>query len=148
MFSAAPILPFLAAEADIGEVVGYQLLGIIVVFFCLSFLAAVLSCSGKIAQMLSSPAASPKKAASAAETAALPAPADSASEDTPAPQVAALAASIYASAQESLTPELIAVIAAAVYAECGSSHRIVAIAPVSGNYARSGRAEIFASRRR
>lgn len=138
----------LATIDRLGEAVGYQGMGMVVVFSCLSFLAIILAIAGLVAQkttarrmLAQSKAAAP--AAPASATASTPAPAGQAS---PA-GIAALAASIYATAQESLTPELVAVIAAAVHTECGKDHRIVSIAPVSGNYARSGRSEIFSSHR-
>lgn len=142
------------ANVDIFEALGYQSLGVIVVFFCLGFLAAILSFSGKIAEKIAS-AQLRKMAAAEAEAKAktpLPAPtpksvAPISPEKSELAHVAAIAASVYTSAQESLSPEILAVIAAVVHTECGINHRIVSITPVSGNYARSGRSEIFASHR-
>lgn len=141
----------IATVIEIEEAVGYQSMGILVVFSCLAFLAIILAIAGLVAQKVTARKllAQSKSAAASAAAPSAPAPAAPAAvagAESPA-GIAALAASIYATAQESLTPELIAVIAAAVHAECGAEHRIVSIAPVSGNYARSGRSEIFASHR-
>lgn len=137
----------LASIDRLGEAVSYQGMGILVVFSCLSFLAIILAIAGLIAQKATARKmlAQSKAAAPAAAPATAPAPVP-AGQGSPA-SIAALAASIYATAQQSLTPELVAVIAAAVHMEFGKDHRIVSIAPVSGNYARSGRSEIFASHR-
>ena len=145
--AAYQLIANLASIDRLGEAIGYQGMGILVVFSCLSFLAIILAVSGLVAQKATARKmlAESKAAAQAAPAPAAAAPAPS-GQDSPA-GIAALAASIYATAQESLTPELVAVIAAAVHTECGRDHRIVSIAPVSGNYARSGRSEIFASHR-
>ncbi len=139
--AASTIIAQLASVDRLGDAVGYQGMGILVVFSCLSFLAIILAIAGLVAQK-----ATARKMLAQSKAAAVPAAAPASAQDSPA-GIAALAASIYATAQESLTPELVAVIAAAVHMECGKDHRIVAIAPVSGNYARSGRSEIFASHR-
>lgn len=142
----------IASAVGLEEAVGFQGMGILVVFSCLSFLAIILAIAGFVAQKVTArKLLAQSKAAAQAAAPAAPAPAPTlnagSAESSPA-GIAALAASIYATAQESLTPQLVAVIAAAVHTECGAEHRIVSIAPVSGNYARSGRSEIFASHRR
>lgn len=144
----------LIAGVDIFEALGYQTLGMIVVFFCLGFLAAILALSGKIAEKIAAAqlrkiavAEAEAKAKASAPVPAVKAVAQPSPEKSELARVAAVAASVYTSAQESLTPEILAVIAAVVHTECGINHRIVSITPVSGNYARSGRSEIFASHR-
>ncbi len=142
------------ANVDIFEALGYQTLGVIVVFFCLGFLAAILSLSGKVAERIASAQARKEAVAEADAKAKAPIPVPMSKptaslilDKSELARVAAVAASVYTSAQESLTPEILAVIAAVVHTECGINHRIVSIKPVSGNYARSGRSEIFASHR-
>lgn len=136
------------------EQFGYQGMGMIVVFSCLSFLAIMISISGTVAQKMAAAKKAKETACAAAQTAA-PAAAASAPAVAAQPQagnnakeVAALAAALYSSAKASLTPELIAVISAAVHTEmAGQRHRIVAIKASPAGYAASGRSEIFSSHR-
>lgn len=134
------------------EQFGYQGMGMIVVFTCLSFLAIMISISGTVAQKMTNAKKAKEAAIAAAQTAA---PAATAAAVAVQPQtgsnakeVAALAAALYSSAKESLTPELIAVISAAVHTEmAGQRHRIVAIKASPAGYAAAGRSEIFSSHR-
>ena len=136
--------------ADIGnlnmEAVTYQVTGMLVVFCCLGFLSLILSVSGRVAVHLEGK----RKAAQAAAAQALrgavaqPVAPPAAAEPSPA-QVAALAAGIYDAAASSIAPQLIAVLAAAVREEVGHDARILAINPVQGSYAQSGRSSIMNS---
>ena len=131
--------------ADIGnlnmEAVTYQVTGMLVVFCCLGFLSLVLSISGRVAVRIEEK----RKAAQALPGAvAQPVAQPAAAEPSPV-QVAALAAGIYDAAASSITPQLIAVLAAAVREEVGHDARILAINPVQGSYAQSGRSSIMNS---
>ena len=134
------------------EQFGYQGMGMIVVFTCLSFLAIMISISGSVAQKMAASKKAKEAACAAAQAPVSAAPAAAAVQQPQlgdnAREVAALAAALYSSAKESLTPELIAVISAAVHTEmAGQKHRIVAIKAAPAGYAAAGRSEIFSSHR-
>ena len=139
------ILAFKIGNLDISAV-SYQVIGMFVVFCCLSLLSLILTVSGAVAQRMEAARKAKEAAAKAALAAAQP-PAPMAPapvEYTPA-QVAALAASIYNTAASSITPELVAVIAAAVKVTVGQESRILDIKPVGAGYGQSGRASIMNS---
>ncbi len=133
------------------EQFGYQGMGMIVVFTCLSFLAIMISISGSVAQKMAAAKKAKETACAAAQAPVSAAPVTAAQQPQAgdnAREVAALAAALYSSAKESLTPELIAVISAAVHTEmAGQRHRIVAIKAAPAGYAAAGRSEIFSSHR-
>ncbi|MEG0837438.1 MAG: OadG family protein [Akkermansia sp.] len=113
----------------------YQIVGILVVMFCLGLLAVILTFTAFIAVKINKNKQAKLAAASQANQA-------SASKVAPASVVAAPPATAGA-----LTPELVAVISAAVStALAGANHRILEIkqTPYSG-YSVSGRNEIFTS---
>ncbi len=145
-----PIQTLAALDAD---AVTYQVTGMVVVFCCLGFLSLLLTVSGAVAQRLDASRKAKAEAARAALAAARPAPAPApvAVETTPASgdptpaEVAAMAASIYGAARERITPEVIAAIAAAVKVTVGNEAQILAINPVSTDYARGGRSAVMNS---
>ncbi len=130
----------------------FQVVGMVVVFLCLGGLAVVLSITGSIGAKLAEKAKAPKAPKAQAPAAKTPAPAPAAagsgSKGALTPETLAIISAAIDSAMTELTPEMVAVISAAVDAGLeGMEHRIVNIEHVSGAYAASGRAEIFASRR-
>ncbi len=143
-----PIQTLAALDAD---AVTYQVTGMVVVFCCLGFLSLLLTVSGAVAQRLDASRKAKAEAARAALAAARPAPAPVAVETAPVSgdptpaEVAAMAASIYGAARERITPEVIAAIAAAVKVTVGNEAQILAINPVSTDYARGGRSAVMNS---
>lgn len=117
--------------ANVGAQVGFQAVGMIVVFGCLVLLALILTLSGSIATWFSNRSNAKKALAAPAKPSA------------PAPAAAAPATG------GSIPPEVIAAISAAVYTAVGGMrHRIIDIKQSAGSaYSASGRAEIFASHR-
>ncbi len=146
-----PIQTLASMAALTMDAVTYQITGMLVVFICLGFLSLLLTASGTVAQRLDAKRKARAEAARAALAAAKPAPAPAPVEEAPAPtgptpsEVAAIAAGIYGAARERLTPEMIAVIAAAVKVTVGNEAQILAINPVSNDYARGGRDNVMNS---
>lgn len=104
----------------------YQIVGMIVVFACLGFLAIILGISAKICSMN----AEKQKPA----TPSAPQKPVTVATSSPQPD------------EEGLSPEMVAVISAAVATTLqGLNHRIVDIQQHSRSYASEGRNEIFAS---
>ncbi len=137
------------AELDM-DAFTYQVTGMCVVFCCLGFLSVLLTISGAVAQRLDANRKSKAEAARAALAQAAPAApfvaaaTPLATEPTPE-EVASMAASIYSAARERITPEVIAAIAAAVKVTVGNEAQILAINPVSPDYARGGRSAVMNS---
>ncbi len=142
----------LASLADLDmEALTYQVTGMVVVFICLGFLSVLLTISGAVAQRLDANRKAKAEAARAALAAAAPAPAPAPvavpASGAPTPEeVASIAAGIYGAARERITPEVIACIAAAVKVTVGNEAQILAINPVSPDYARGGRSQVMNSR--
>lgn len=139
----AYLLPLAAVGNLDTEAVSYQIMGMLVVFCCLSLLSIILSISGGVAIRMENR----RRAKQAALAAQVPVPSPSpspAGELSPA-AVAALAAGIYDAASSSITPEIVAVIAAAVKFTVGSEARVLSIRPVDAGYAQSGRSAIMSS---
>ncbi len=135
------------------DAVTYQVTGMVVVFLCLGFLSVLLTISGAVAQRLDANRKAKAEAARAALAAAAPAPAPVSApvavpaSGAPTPEeVASIAAGIYGAARERITPEVIACIAAAVKVTVGNEAQILAINPVSPDYARGGRSQVMNSR--
>ena len=139
----AYFLPLAAIGNLDAEAVSYQLMGMLVVFCCLSLLSIILSISGSVAIRLEKRQQA-RQAALAAQNPPQPAAATPAAELSPA-AVAALAAGIYNTASSSITPEIVAVIAAAVKYTVGAEARVLSIQPIDGGYAQSGRTAIMNS---
>ncbi len=139
----AYLLPLAAiGNLDAGAV-SYQIMGMLVVFCCLSLLSIILSISGGVAIRMENRRRAKQDALAARVPVPSPSP-SSPGELSPA-TVAALAAGIYDTASSSITPEIVAVIAAAVKCTVGSEARVLSIQPVDAGYARSGRSAIMAS---
>ena len=141
----AYFLPLAAIGNLDAEAVSYQLMGMLVVFCCLSLLSIILSISGSVAIRLEK-RQQDRQEALAAQNPPQPvaAAATPAAELSPA-AVAALAAGIYNTASSSITPEIVAVIAAAVKYTVGAEARVLSIQPIDGGYAQSGRTAIMNS---
>ena len=139
----AYFLPLAAIGNLDAEAVSYQLMGMLVVFCCLSLLSIILSISGSVAIRLEKRQQA-RREALAAQNPPQPAAAAPAAELSPA-VVAALAAGIYNTASSSITPEIVAVIAAAVKYTVGAEARVLSIQPIDGGYAQSGRTAIMNS---
>lgn len=133
MIQFLPVLAIAERLQNMIDQAEFQVVGMLVVFSCLGFLALILGVSGSLASAMD------KRKATAAKAAV------SAKVSSPA---ASVTGAVVPKVTGPVPSDLVAVIAAAVHVSLdGLNHRIVMIKPSSTGYGASGRAEIFASRR-
>lgn len=125
----------LASAATEPDPFGTQIVGMLIVFACLSGLAILVSLASKVVAVMQNASAA-KAAREAAREAAKP------------EQEVVSVKSVTPGGSDEITPELVAVIAAAVDVAVGQPHRILQITPgFVSSWSSEGRREIFASHR-